>query len=58
LQDQSLALFEDSPEVWGAQELLYPSDNLDDELSQKTGDSRESAEAALLKFLHRSSIYG
>ena len=54
LQDQ----FEDSPEIVEAQKSLYPSDNLDDELSQRLANSRESGEGALLKFLHRSSIYG
>jgi hypothetical protein len=58
LQDHSLALFEDAPQILEAQKLLYPSDNLDDELSQKIANSRESGEVALLKLLHRSSIYG
>lgn len=58
LQDYSVALYEESPEIIAAQASLHPSDDLDDELSQKLGDSRESGELALLKYLHRSSIYG
>ncbi len=57
LQDQSIFLLEDSPEIVEAQKSLYPSENLDDELSQKIANSREHGEVALLKLLHRSSIY-
>jgi hypothetical protein len=40
LQDYSKTYFPDSPEIIEAQRQLYPSDNLDDELSQNLADSR------------------
>ncbi|MBX8517773.1 hypothetical protein K5D69_24140 [Pseudomonas cichorii] len=58
LQDHSAELYEESPGILAAQSSLYPSDNLDDEFSQNLADSRESGELALLRYLHRSSIYG
>jgi hypothetical protein len=58
IQDYSLSLFPDSPEVLEAQQELYPSENLDDELTQQIGDAREEGEKCLLSFLHRTSIRG
>lgn len=58
IQDYSQPLSPESKEVLAAQEVLYPSWNLDDELSQKTGDAREAGELSLLAYLHRKSIRG
>ncbi len=58
LQDYSKAILPDSKEVLTAQEALYPSSNLDDELSQRTADAREAGEMSLLAYLHRKSIHG
>lgn len=58
LQDHSNTYFPDSPEIIEAQRQLYPSDNLDDDLSQSLADSREEGEESLLSSLHRKSIYG
>lgn len=58
LQDHSRTLFPDSSDIIEVLQALYPSENLDDELSQKLADSREEGEKALLKLLHRKSIYG
>lgn len=58
LQDHSQTYFPDSPEIIKAQQELYPSENLDDELSQNTADSREEGEVSLLSHLHRKSIFG
>lgn len=58
VQDYSQNVLPDSPEVQEAQQELYPSDNIDDELSQKIGDTREEGEKCLLAFLHRTSIRG
>lgn len=56
LRDHSLS--PNSPEARQAQEALYPSENSDDELSQKIADAREEGEKALLIFLNRKSIRG
>ena len=58
VQDYSKNVLPDSPEVQEAQQELYPSDNIDDELSQKIADTREEGEKCLLAFLHRTSIRG
>lgn len=58
LQDHSRTYLPDSPEIIEAQRQLYPSDHLDDELSQNLADSREEGEVSLLSHLHRKSIYG
>lgn len=58
VQDYSKNVLPDSPEVQEAQQELYPSDNIDDELSQKIADTREEGEKRLLAFLHRTSIRG
>lgn len=58
IQDYSKTVLPDSKEVLTAQEVLYPSPNLDDELSQKTADAREEGEVSLLAYLHRKSIRG
>lgn len=58
IQDYSRTVFPDSNEVIEAQHSLYPSQNLDDELSQKIADAREAGEVSLLSYLHRKSIYG
>ncbi|MFA5825286.1 MAG: hypothetical protein WC825_04855 [Gallionellaceae bacterium] len=58
IQDYSQTALPDSSEVLDAQQELYPSENLDDELTQKIGDAREEGEKCLLPFLHRSSIRG
>ncbi|MBB3169008.1 hypothetical protein [Simiduia aestuariiviva] len=58
LQDFSNTYFPDSPQIIEAQRQLYPSDNLDDDLSQNLADSREEGEVLLLSHLHRKSIYG
>lgn len=58
VQDYSQNVLPDSPEVQEAQQELYPSDNIDDELSQKIADTREEGEKCLLAFLHRTSIRG
>jgi hypothetical protein len=56
IQDYSQTVFPDSPEVLEVQQELYPSENMDDELSQKIADAREEGEKCLLAFLHRTSI--
>lgn len=58
IQDYSRTVFSDSEEVIEAQDALYPSQNMDDELSQKIADTREAGEVSLLLYLHRKSIYG
>lgn len=58
IQDYSQVVLPDSLEVQEAQRELYPSDNIDDELSQKIADAREEGEKCLLAFLHRKSIRG
>lgn len=58
VQDYSQNALPDSPEVQEAQQELYPSDNIDDELSQKIADTREEGEKCLLAFLHRTTIRG
>ncbi|HAT2715250.1 TPA: hypothetical protein I8303_004044 [Aeromonas hydrophila] len=57
LQDYSKTYLPGSSEVIKAQKKLYPSDNLDDELSQSIANSREKGEISLLSHLHRKSIY-
>lgn len=58
VQDFSKTVLPDSPEVQEAQQEMYPSDNIDDDLSQKIADAREEGEKCLLAFLHRTSIRG
>jgi hypothetical protein len=58
VQDYTQIVLPDSPVVQEAQRELYPSGNLDDELSQKIDDAREEGEKSLLAFLHRTSIRG
>jgi len=58
LKDDSLKVGPDSPKVLDLQQRLYPSGNLDDDLSQKLADSREEGENSLLAYLHRQSIHG
>jgi len=58
IQDYSRTVLPESSEVLEAQQELYPSGNLDDELSQKIADAREEGEKCLLAFLHRTSIRG
>lgn len=58
IQDYSQTVSPDSPDVLEAQQELYPSENLDDELTQEIGDAREEGEKCLLSFLHRTSIRG
>lgn len=58
IQDYSLPVFPDSIELLHAQQELYPSENMDDKLSQMIADTREEGEKCLLAFLHRTSIRG
>lgn len=58
LQDYTQTYLPSSAEIIEAQKELYPSDNLDDELSHNLADSREKGEESLLSHLHRKSIYG
>lgn len=58
IRDHSITVFPDSPEVLEAQEKLYRSQRLDDDLSQEVANAREAGEVALLALLHRKSIYG
>ena len=58
VQDYTQVVLPDSPEVQEVQRVLYPSDNIDDELSQKIADAREEGEKCLLAFLHRTNIRG
>ncbi|MFJ1470185.1 hypothetical protein [Massilia orientalis] len=58
LHDQHLSLAEDSPAIQSAQQAMYPSDDFGDELSLRIADARESAEIALLRYLHRRDIRG
>lgn len=58
VQDYSQTVLPDSPEVLEAQQELYPSENLDDELTQKISNAREEGEKCLLSLLHRTSIQG
>lgn len=58
LQDHTTLAFPDSPAVIEIQRALYPSDQLDDELTQELGNAREELERSLLPYLHRSSIHG
>lgn len=57
LQDYSKTYLPGSSEIIEAQKELYPSDNLDDKLSQNIADSRKKGEVSLLFHLHRKSIY-
>jgi hypothetical protein len=54
--DESSNALPDDPNIQDAQRALYPSDNLDDDLTQRIGDAREDGEKGLLVFLHRKSI--
>lgn len=58
IQDYSQTVLPESPEIFESQQEMYPSQNLDDELSQKLSDAREDGEKCLLAFLHRTSIRG
>lgn len=58
MHDYSQNLLPESPQVQEAQQGFYPSDNADDLLSQKIGDTREEGEKRLLSFLHRTTIRG
>lgn len=58
LHDQHLALAEDSPAIQSAQQAMYPADDLEDDLSRRIVDARESAEIACLRYLHRRDIRG
>lgn len=58
VQDYSHTVFPDSPEIQEAQQEFYPSENIDDELSQQIGNAREEGEKCLLAFLHRTGIQG
>lgn len=58
VQDYTHVALPESSEVQEVQQELYPSDNMDDELSQKIADAREEGEKCLLTFLHRTSIRG
>ncbi len=58
IQDYSQTVLPESPKVQEVQQELYPSDNIDDKLSQKIADAREEGEKCLLAFLHRTSIRG
>lgn len=58
LHDQHLALAEDSLAIQSAQQAMYPWYDFGDELSIKIADARESAETALLRYLHRRDIRG
>lgn len=58
LHDEHLALTEDSPAIQSAQQAMYPADDLEDDLSRRIVDARESAELAFLRYLHRRDIRG
>jgi hypothetical protein len=58
IQDYSQTILPESSEVLEIQQELYPSENHDDELSQKISDAREEGERCLLAYLHRASIRG
>lgn len=58
LHDPHLSLTEDSLAIQSAQQAMYPSDDFGDELSQRIADARESAELALLRYLHGRDIRG
>lgn len=58
IQNYSQTVLPESPDVLEVQQELYPSENLDDELSQRIADAREEGEKCLLAFLHRTSIQG
>lgn len=58
VQDYTQTIHPDSTEVQEIQRELYPTENLDDELSQKIADAREEGEKCLLALLHRTSIRG
>ena len=58
LKDDSLKVGPKSSEVLDLQQRMYPSMNLDDDLSQKLSDSREEGENSLLACLHRQGIHG
>jgi hypothetical protein len=56
LQNHSLIVLPDSLEVVELQSKLYPSEHLDDDLSQLLSNCREQGEVTLLGFLHRKEI--
>lgn len=58
IQDYSQTVLPDSPEIQKIQQELYPSENLDDDLTQSIAIARETGEKCLLAFLHRTSIQG
>jgi hypothetical protein len=58
LRDQQLGLGEDSPQILIAQQATFVGKELDDTLSIKLIEARESAEAALIRYLHRNTIRG
>ncbi len=58
LNDSRTPVAPESPEVLKAQLALYPSESLDDELTQEIAGARERGEEVLLAYLHRPSIRG
>lgn len=58
IEDNNKTILPDSEEVLASQKALYPSLNLDDEISQRIADARKKGEISLLAYLHRKSIYG
>lgn len=58
LNDYEHVATPESPEIVSAQLIMYPSENLDDELTKDLADAREEGEKSILKYLHRNSIRG
>lgn len=58
LNDYEHVATPESPEIVSAQLIMYPSENLDDDLTKDSADAREEGEKSILKYLHRNSIRG
>ncbi|SLJ85909.1 hypothetical protein [Psychrobacter sp. DAB_AL43B] len=58
IHDENYVSSPELPIIIDAQKAMYPSSNLDDELTANLHDAREEAEKSLLKYLHRNSIRG
>lgn len=57
IQRSPTNIHQDSKEILAAKKALFPSRNLDDELSQRMATAREAGESALLAYLHRKNIH-
>ncbi|MGE6361971.1 hypothetical protein Q6344_14060 [Psychrobacter cibarius] len=58
IHDERYVASPESLAIINAQKIMYPSKDLDDELTRRLQDAREEAEKSLLNYLHRNGIRG